>query len=361
MPIENLWASLNFALIGLIVGVLFLFVWMNTSNSKKDTKKIFGWISIIGLVVAILGAFFVPSLTTPLTGNANAAVVSVAGGAGSGAGSVVSTYQPTATYATQNAFSTATVSGTSYYQEGNNPASSTAISNVEKGKTYTYWVDNATGTASSNLFFVKPLTFVAGQVNTEVNKLAYNNGSYTITGYDLIGSQALFDWSTKSGGTNVSMGANDNAKVKLTYSGSAKYANLPFGGLMVVEYNNTIASLGCSGDGIVGPNTGKYQITYSPAQTYNTFKVFEVAEGFDISPDNGNTGALKVINCDFTNGATAATGTAGKGEWYVNFYPANYYIANDGKIYLDVEKAKNGATTRTGVSPTPNQTFAWTT
>lgn len=341
MPIENLWASVNFALLFAIAGVIGLVIWSQTSSSKKDKKKMWGWLGIAFIGVALLGAFAVPSLTNPLTG------ITTPSGDGltvSGSGTSVSTYQPTATYATQNKFdSTASVGGTSYYKVGGlttgQPASTTAITNVEKGSSYTYWVDN--GTTSATSYLIKPLTFSAGQVNTLVNVEAYaNSTSPSISVYDLIGKV-----SAEKETSNISMGANDNAKVEFSYLGVAKNANLPFGGVVVIEYNNTIASVNCVGDGIVGANN-KYQLTYTAASTGNNFKVYEVAEGYDVSP-NGVTGVIKTVTCDFVNGATAAGAAA---PYYIKYYAAGYYLGSDGNIHLDVEKAANGATTRTNAN-----------
>lgn len=256
------------------------------------------------------------------------------------------TYQPTASYATFDKFGTASVAGTSYYKEGGLtdglPASTTAITNTNKGKTYTYWVSN------SSQYYVKPTTFTASVTDNVVNKESYSNSSApTITTYDLVGRQTV-----DAGVANISVGANGEAKVEITYLGAAKQAQLPFGGVMVMEYDDNLTSVTCSGDGIVGLNS-KYQVTYTTQATTNAYKVYEVASGFDVSANGGSTGVTKVIKCEFVNGATDFSSGGGANANRYTFIPANYYVGNDGNVYLDTEQKMNGVSTRTGfASPT---------
>jgi len=331
-----------------VIGLLALII-AQAAIKKVDTRKKLTWLGLIAMGVGLvsIGGFFsflaplnqpiqgAPPVNIPLLIQGNQQIVSSTGGD-------INTYQPTVTYSTQDKFSTTSVSGTAYYKSNGLSAGTTAITNTDPSTSYEYWISNGT-------YYVKPITFTGGGTKNIVNKESYNNGSITVTGYDLVQKQSI-----NSGAYNSSMGANKDAKIELTVIGSAKTAALPFGGVMVVEFNSTIPTAACSGDGIVGSNS-KYQVTYSPAATTTRYLVYEVANGFDLSKDGGNTGVTNVIRCDFTNGATPAGAGA---TWYVKFIPANYYLTNTGTFALDVEQKENGATTRTGYS-TPTSTFYW--
>lgn len=238
-------------------------------------------------------------------------------------------FQPTATYSTKDLFSSTTVTGTAYYKVGNQPATTTATSNVNKDITYTYWVDNSS-------YYVKPQVKTA---NCDVNSFvadAWNNNSATITLYDSVGRATSV---TGSGtySSNISLGASGVANVELTYQGTAKKSRMPFGGVLVVEYNSSIASVTCSGSSIV---PSPYHVTVSTSYTTNTYQVFGVNGNLD-----DGSGMPKTISCQFQNGATDAPDPT---VYYFHFIPANYYLTNDGNIVLDVEKFLNQATTRTG-------------
>lgn len=338
----NIWSpSVLIAILGitLIIGGRF--------SKKTPNRKMFLTIGIIavssGLVVLLLGANL-PSqlsfLNAPLwaglgkTATIGGTTITYSAVGQNNQGQVsVSTFQPTATYTDIDKFSTTSVSGTSYYKVNNNKATTTAYTNVNAGDSITYWVDNST-------YYTLPEVVNAISGPNVVQADAYSNGSITVSGYDIVQDRAI-----SSGAYNSSMAANANSKEKLTVVGSAKTSNMPFGGVMIVEFNSTIPTASCSGDGIVGLNT-KYQVTHTPTLVGNRYLVYEVASGFDTSKDGGNTGVTNVIRCDFTNGATASgAGSA----WYVKFIPANYYISNDGRILLDTEKSANSATTRTGL------------
>jgi hypothetical protein len=321
-------------------------------SAKPDTKKV---MNVFGVILLILGAFFfiwqfgllsglgLNPIAPIATGVTQVPFISVAQ-TGQQTGTPVSgqcAVQATGAYSTVNEFGTESVSGTSYYKEGSDKATTTAKTNLNKGSSYQYWVSNST-------YYATPITKIAECKVNPFESKAYQNGSITITGYDLVKKSVI-----NSTDSLTSMAANANAKVEFTIVGAAKTSALPFGGVMVVEYNSTIPTVACSGDGIVGPNS-KYQITYSDASTSHTHKVYEVASGFDVSTDGGNTGVTKIIRCDFSNGALGATGDS----FYIKFYPANWYLANDGSLYLDVEKKMNSATTKTGYS-VPTGTFLW--
>lgn len=279
------------------------------------------WVIVAVAAVFILGIVKIPNLNL---GQADA-------------DNALQTYAADAAYSTQNAFSTASVSGTAYYAEKNG-IFQTSAPKLERGTEYTYWVSSATE-------YVDPLTFKASGSNNIVNKKAYTAGAITITGYDVVYACNVND-AIDGTDCNTTLGAGKEAKIDVKYLGSGKIANLPFGGVMVVEYNASIPTQTCSGDGIVGLNS-KYQVTYSDSATSYTHKIYEVSPGFDISKNAVlGTGVTNVIRCEFVAGSTGAA----PGPWKVTFIPANYYIGNDGKLYLDVEQKMNSATIRTGIA-----------
>ncbi|MEM3075076.1 MAG: hypothetical protein QW727_04005 [Candidatus Pacearchaeota archaeon] len=324
--------GVNIATILGVIGIILLITGFLTSPKKKDKRKVLFLIGAGGLLLGAIPSFYsMPSMTSPLfektfvslpnTQNQQNPVV------------VTQNYQPTATYATIDRFSTTSVSGISYYSSGNNPFTTSAITNTDPNLEYTYWVSNET-------YYVEPIKFQGGGTKNIVNDQAYRNGTLTMTAYDLVQKQKISEETL-----NSSMGANKNAQVELTILGNAKTSALPFGGVMVVEFNSTIPTASCAGDGI-SQNTGTdaFQVTYTPSFTSSRYLVYKVEKGYDVSSDGGNTGRTRNIRCDFTNGATSAE----NGLVYVTFIPANYYIASDKKIYLDVEQKMSGSTTRTG-------------
>jgi hypothetical protein len=251
-------------------------------------------------------------------------------------GGSVTTYQPTATYTTKDKYATTTVSGTSYYKVNSLPATTTAQTNVNNGDNLVYWVSNTT-------YYVRPAFKTAGSGVTPIQAEAFANGTGTVTLYDLIGRVGAGATSS-----NVSIGANDIANIEVTYQGTAKQSEAPFGGLFVVEYNSSIASLTCEGDALTDVNP--YHLTYTTSATTHTYKAFPFTSALD-----DGTASIKRITCQFRNGASAV----GAGAYYTaKFIPANYYITNAGDIVLDVEQFANDATTRTGLG-TASTTGYW--
>lgn len=248
------------------------------------------------------------------------------------------TYQPTASYSAKNKYSTATISGTSYYKVGSNSATTTAQTNVNVGDQITYWVDNST-------YWVKPETKTAGPGVTPFEALGWQNDTATITLYDPVNKQA-----TTNGAYNTSLGANKIAKAEVTYFGTAEKSAGPFGGLMVFEYNSTISQVTCTGSDLTDSNP--YHLTYTPSATTHVYKAW----AYKPSLDDGS-GSVRTINCEVKNSATAV----GAGSvYYVKFIPANYYVTQDGNIVLDTEKFADGDTTRTGSTINlPSSTGYW--
>lgn len=237
------------------------------------------------------------------------------------------TVQETATYSTIDVYSTTTPAGTSYYKENGKKAQTTALSNIKKGLEYTYWLDNES-------YFVEPETVKVECGPNLFQAEGWNVVNATITTYDTVNDQPTTD-----GKYNTSMAANAQAKIKITYAGTYKKSNMPFGGLMVLEYNNTIATVSCTGTDIASVGKGPYSLTYQPQSTRNSYTTLQLADTID----NGK-GEVHTINCQFNNGATA---TGLEAPWYITLIPANYYITNNGEILLDTEQNANGLTTRT--------------
>lgn len=246
------------------------------------------------------------------------------------------TYQPTASYAAKDLFSTTTIGGTSYYKVGDDPATTTAKTNVKVGKEYTYWVSNVTT-------YVEPKVFTAVSGTNDIVADGYRNDSVTLTGYDIVNHESV-----TGGAYNTSMGANDQANIQFTYQGTSKKSAGPFGGIFVVQYNSTISSVTCTGDQIA--ESTPYHLTYTGNETAHTFKTW----GYTADMDDGS-GSVRYIDCQFKNGATEAGADA---SYAITFYPANYYVTNAGDIVLDVEKFENDDTTRTGYSSN-TKLFHW--
>ena len=271
-----------------------------------------------------------PIICPPGTVIQNGVCVSTAGGG--------ATYQPTATYSARDKYSTTSLSGTSYYKVNGHSATTTAYTNVNIGDTVSYWVDNST-------YWIKPVTKTAGQGVTIFEALGWSNSSATVTLYDSVNRQATTD-----GAYNTSMGANDQANIEITYQGTAEGSAGPFGGMMVIEYNATLSSVLCTGDVLM--SNSPYHLTYTTSATTHTYKPW----AYGPSLDDGS-GAVKRIDCQFKNGATAV---GDESPYYVKFIPANYYVTDDGDIVLDTEKQADGDTTRVGsVINLPTATGYW--
>ena len=325
-----------------IVGGLLVLFAIGTFVRREKTVIGFNK-NAIGIIAVLLGAFLILGQAGVFAGSG--LTFSVAGGSDAGgsdnekvgAGSGVALFQPTATYSSKDAFSSSIVSGTAYYKPNNNPATTTAYTNVNVGDDVTYWVSNDT-------YYVAPKQLSVGNGVNTFTALAYQNASVTVTGYDLTNRE-----STANGAYNTSMSANDVANEEITYQGTAKKSASPFGGVVVVEYNSTISSVTCTGEDLLSSNP--FSVTYTPSATTHTYKVF----AYGASMDDG-TGSPSRISCQFLNGNAQAGAGA---PYYVTFIPANYYVSNDGRILLDVEKAANNDNTRTAISNTIKLTANW--
>lgn len=339
------------ALVGL---VMLIAVWRKAFRTNGGLRLMFGILGVglllygaVGTVgqlgwvdLGSAGQFFL-SAGIPSTGTGevqcpagtilkNGICVSTSGGG--------ATYQPTASYSAKDKYSTTTISGTSYYKVGSNSATTTAQTNVNVGDQVNYWVSNTS-------YWIKPVTKTAVAGVNIFEAQGYANSTATVTLYDPVNKQ-----STTDGAYNTSLGANDVAKVEITYFGTAEGSAGPFGGLMVLEYNSTISQVTCTGSDLTDSNP--YHLTYTPSATTHVHKAW----AYKPSMDDGS-GSVRTINCEVKNSATAV----GAGSvYYVKFIPANYYVTQDGNIVLDTEKFADGDNTRTGStinSPTATAYF----
>lgn len=322
----------------------FIFALLAIAALARKEKSVVGINKVgLGIVLLLVGAFLILGQAGVFAGSG--LTFSVAGGsdAGSssgsqaGAGSGVALFQPTAAYSSKDAYASTIVSGTAYYKPNSNPATTTAYTNVNVGDDVTYWVSNDT-------YYVAPKQLIVGKGVNTFTALAYQNASVTVNGYDETNRE-----STGNSAYNTSMGANAIANEEFTYQGTAKKSASPFGGVVVVEYNSTISSVTCTGDDLLSSNP--FSITYTPSATTHTYKVF----AYGASMDDGQ-GTPSRVNCQFLNGNSQAGAGA---PYYVTWIPANYYISNDGRILLDVEKAANNDNSRTGISNTIKFTGYW--
>lgn len=251
-------------------------------------------------------------------------------------------FQPTATYSTLDKYAGSAVSGTSYYQVDDNPATTTAYTNVNPGDVIKYWVSNGT-------YYMTPTQLTASCNNLQFVGSAIQNATATLTGYDTTNSRSI-----DTGVANISMAASAQANVRFTYQPTARKGFMPFGGVLVLEQNNTIPSSGvtCTAPFITS-NTGSnaYTVTYTARSTADAYKVYQVTSAIE-----DGSGTPQQFNCQYQNGNTAAgAGSA----YYVTLIPANYYVVTEtGDIVLDVEQAANQLSTRTGLGQLTS-TFYW--
>ena len=209
------------------------------------------------------------------------------------------------------------------------------MSNVNPNTEYTYWVENATT-------YVKPKTFTAGTLNNNiVNKEGYANSTATVILFD-----ELNNVNVHTPANNVSFGAGATVNIKLKYQGTFQGSAMPFGGILVVEANQSIPTINCNGADI--SNVVPYSsLSYTASSTANRYVQF----GVNPTLDDGSATARE-INCQFKNGATDSSSLV-----KFTFIPANYYVANDGSILLDVQKTANQDTTATGLGRITAQTY----
>lgn len=347
---------MNAWILPIIMGVVGIYllsqVYMKNFKAKgmgRNLAILFGSIFVIYAIVGALGPgaglFEVPdfasgiylSTATVANGVECASGQVLVNGVCKNQNSGVTTYQPTGTYSAIDKFSaTTSVSGTSYYKRGDGKATTTQASNLNEGEQITYWVDN-------NTYYVQPEVKTAGSSVTDFVAEGYANSSATLTLYDQVARKTV-----TSGDNNVTLSANGLANIELTYQGTAEGSSGPFGGVIVAEYVNTIASVTCSGSEITSSNP--YHVTYSASNVSHTFNQFAYTPGLD-----DGSGDVKRINCQFKAGGT---GPGSASPFIFTVIPANYYVADSGDIVLDTEKFANGANTRTALA-SPTVTGYW--
>lgn len=313
--------------VGLVILGIVAVVIAQAMVKRTSTRKNVTWAGAVVAVIAILAlANVVPQLgglNSPI--NLGGATLAVEGTPSTGANGANVNVQPTASYSTLDKFVGTAIGGTAYYKANGNPASTTALSSVNPGVQYTYWVSNTS-------YYVAPKTFVGDTLsNIVVNTEAYKNGSASVIIYDSLNNVNIQD-----GNLTAVAGATQNFQVK--YQGTYQQSAMPFGGVLVVEANSSIAQITCSGDDI--SNSVPYnKVTYTVASTGNSYQTFGVAPSIDDGSSN-----VRTINCQIKQPSSATTGTV-----KLTFIPANWYKANDGSFQLDVQKTANQDTTRTGL------------
>lgn len=288
-----------------------------------NNKLLIVIIVIVGVVVAM--NYLPKTSTPPATTDTNQANVCQ--------------YQPTGQWSAKDQFSSQTLAktaGTSYYKQDGLQYTASEPTGLNKGIKYSYWLSNTT-------YFVQPIEVTADCGNNVVVAKAWQNGTTSISLKD-----SLTGYITTSGAYAIPMGANAQANVQIIVQGTAKKSGAPFGGVMIIERNATLASVTCTGPGI-SAGLGNFHITNTVTTNGQVADYFR----FDNTLDDGS-GVPKTITCQFQNGATAM---GGGGDLYrVKFFGANYYYTNSGDVVLDVEKYANADTTRT--APT-NAMTAW--
>lgn len=261
-------------------------------------------------------------------------------------------FQPTVTYSTIDKFGTTTITGTSYYKAGTAKASTSALINLNKGTDYEYWLSNAT-------YYVEPKTITADCTNMPFQADAWANGTLSISAYD---TKAHITPAVN--GDNVTLGAGQTAKVDLTLSGESKKSSGPFGGIMVVEYDKSMASVLASADmasytdangnviskPVLLDQTEKspYTLTYSPSATTKVSQQWVYTSALDDGKAQN-----RIVHLTYTSSDTVL----GDNSTTISFYPANYYVTNGGNILLDTQKVANSDQTRTNLGNVPTITF----
>lgn len=290
---------------------------------NKQGKALPTW-----LIVVIVGVAAYLLLTSGIL-TPKAPVTPPTGGTGNAGGSE---WNPAATYATVDKYNSSNITGTVYAQIDGLPATGVLPANVNPDTEYKYWI-------SADNYLIRPLVQKGTTGNNAfVNREAYCPSTISLTAYDVTGKAAVAVASH-----NVSGVANGVQNVEFDYQPVYGRSNVPFGGVFVIEMNNTITSVQCTGTGVVSAGTGNFHLTYAVSNLSAKYQPFLLADGWD----NGAGGAQKQIFCTFNNGASSAQYT----QYIATIIPANYYVANDGNFYLDTEKfMNNGISTRTATN-----------
>lgn len=290
--------------------------------------------TLLLIVVAVVGIFLVSggSLSGLFGGSQTTVVAPPASAPQVGAGC---NQNPVYTWSGVDFYNKSEVVAATNYTKINGMAP-TSNGNAVYGQPLSFWLYNSTRFCAP----VSPPGGLAECGNQILQATCYGNGtSLSTTMWDddnnvLLGASAA--------GTNVTIGANGIANLILKYKAVAKAANMPFGGCAVIEFPTTITDVIVSGSGLSNANPCNYQVTYTVGNATNTYRTFAVPTGFDAAGD----GLTKDISVQLRAGSSNPSG-----HFFVQFIPANYYVANDGTFDLNTEQAKNSATTRTAPAP----------
>jgi len=239
---------------------------------------------------------------------------------------------PAYTYGAVDKFAKGTaVVGTDEIKIGSS-APVTSLAAPQAGAGIAYWKNNATWYCP-----VKTDNVACGPVLMQEECIT--NGSVTLSVYDLDNRVTL---TAGGGANNASMSANAVRNFELDFQGTAKAAQLPFGGCLVVDANTNVTDVAMTGYGITA-GCSDLPLTYSIGATTNNYKLFRIPAGFD----SDGAGDLKRISMQLKSGGSDPT----LSTTTIKFYPANYYIGNnDGQFYLGVERDKNADTTKTATA-----------
>jgi len=235
---------------------------------------------------------------------------------------------PAYTYSVADKFDASAITGTTKIKV-NDKAPVASLAAPQKCTKLQYWLLSTTD-------FVTPIT--EDEVKCGANQIQATgiaNGSVTLSAYD------QFTVLTNGGGANnITLGANGIKNVDYTWEGEAEKAAMPFGGCMCVEYPSSLSYAKPSGAGLSDASC-EYKKTYTTSSTDNTYQCYNVPEGFDAA----GTGEKLSMSIQYKAGSTDPAGTA-----VMTFFPANYYVTDDGNFALGVEKDLNDDTTATFTS-----------
>lgn len=334
------------ALIGL-AGLISAQAIIRKGKNAPKKRKMFTWIAIAVLIVGALPALGITNYGVSALGNQvsfGGSTLAIGGGentnqntGGGSSNGGITTYAPTATYATTDKYAqTTAITGTAYYSLDGSRFGTSSYTNPGKQSSVSYWIDNSS--AQAGQYWVAPLTQTVVNSNPNFQNLGYKNGTGSVSLYDITANTPVAVASH-----NVTLAANGQANIRLTYTPTNKQSAIPFGGDFVVEYNSSISSVSCNGEGIEAQSP--FHTTYTVTNTNDKFTIFHVLGVQDGTGFDDATGKIRTIDCQFLNGGSVpGTGNA----YYFKFIPANYYLGQDGLIRLDTEKYADGLTTRVG-------------
>lgn len=301
-------------------------------------NKILVWVIVIALILGVanmtqqgnqligdfIGGFF-PQTTTPQEGAVKQPTTIA---------DIGCSQNPAYSYSGVDKFGTTTFTGTQYIKQNSLKPVST-LANPTYGDKLELWIDNSSSGGYCEVTTEPSVACGSRAIQT----ICYSNSTLTTKIYDDDNKAFLnINAGSDTGGTNVTIGANGVANLRLTYQGTSKKANMPFGGCLVMEVPTTITDVTANGAGISSNTPCKYSYTYTIHSTSNTYKMFDVPKGFDAD----GLGDLKEIPIQLKAGTTNPSGYG-----WVTWKPATYYVSNDGNFELGVEKDKNQDTTVT--------------